>query len=93
MKFNDAIVLLEVGHKIHRTCWEKGHYWVFNKKINCIVDSKDEPPRMNLKQLVADDWEEYKEEQSDKEIDKILILAMEQIRLALSSIKSEEVYK
>ncbi len=68
MKFYQACNLLREGKKVRRTCWEKGHYWVFNDdgcSHRILVNSIGEIPSINKSQMEANDWEIFNEEDSN----------------------------
>ena len=67
MNFTEAIQKLIEGKKIRRICWNEEHYWMFNNDKH-IVNSKEDNPIINKKQLESDDWEIYKEKKVLKNI-------------------------
>lgn len=61
--FTWAIEQLKAGLSVRRTCWEKNHFWVIRDNelgSKRLVNSINEPPIINKKQLTATDWEVVK---------------------------------
>jgi hypothetical protein len=55
MNFNEAIKQLIIGKKVRRNIWDITHYWEIVE--GQLVNSLNETPKINKKQLLTDDWE------------------------------------